>query len=69
MVDLVGSTVDLLVGSPITDRINPTDMNKVKRCTGGGSPGEKVAPSYEALLRPRDGSRVWVFLNVGVHRV
>ncbi|HAR96943.1 MAG TPA: hypothetical protein DCR97_13450 [Deltaproteobacteria bacterium] len=66
MAELDGSTVDLLIGSPITDHIHPSDVERVADLHRRRMAGEEVVSSYEALLRRRDGTPARAELTLGV---
>lgn len=66
MAELNGSTVEGLIGSPITDHISDMDMEKVTGMYRRRMAGEKVPASYEAVLKRRDGSPAQAEMNAGV---
>lgn len=64
MAELDGSTVEHLIGSPITDHIDASDMGKVTEMYSRRIAGEDVPATYEAILKRNDGSQAYADLNL-----
>lgn len=66
MAELDGGTVDLLIGSPITDHIHPTDVERVTELHRRRMAGEKVVSSYDAVMKRKDGRPAQAGLTLGM---
>jgi two-component system CheB/CheR fusion protein len=64
--ELVGDSVDEILGAPFVDYIHPDDSDRLKARYEKRLSGEAVPAVYETVLRHRDGTDVPVELNAGV---
>jgi PAS domain S-box-containing protein len=66
MAELDGGSVEVLVGSSITDHIYETDIERVVGMFRRRMAGEKLPSVYEAVLKRRSGEAAHAELNVGL---
>jgi PAS domain S-box-containing protein len=66
LAEMWGGTVDEIIGTPFVDYVHPDDRAKVVERYKRRMAGEDVIPIYEAVLRRKDGSKVYAELNTGI---
>jgi PAS domain S-box-containing protein len=66
LAEIWGGTVQELIGTPLTDCIDPDELPKVLDRYNCRMKGEDVPPIYETVLRRKDGGKVYAELNAGV---
>lgn len=66
MAEIVGSTVERLIGSPIADHIDSADVDRIMHMHQRRMAGEEAPAMYEAILKHRDGGHVYADVNVSV---
>ena len=66
MAEMNGSSVEQLIGTPLTDHIHPDEIPRLLDRYQRRMAGEELPTTYEAVLRRRDGSKVFAELNAGI---
>jgi two-component system cell cycle sensor histidine kinase/response regulator CckA len=66
LAQMIGYSVEELIGFPFTDFFNPDEVPKVIDRYRRRMAGEDVPPIYESALKHKDGSRIEVEINAGV---
>jgi PAS domain S-box-containing protein/putative nucleotidyltransferase with HDIG domain len=65
LAELWGGTVEEVIGTPFADFIHPDELPVVLDRYQRRMAGEDVSPTYETVLKRKDGSKVYVELNTG----
>jgi PAS domain S-box-containing protein len=66
LAEIWGGSVQEILDTPFTDHVHPDDLSMVIDRYNRRMAGEQLPTSYEAGLKRKDGSKVYVELNVGV---
>ena len=65
LVEMWGGSVAEVMGTSFTDYIDPDELPKIAERYRRRMAGESVTPTYETVLKRRNGEKIYVELNAG----